>query len=397
MKKHTATAMAVCAAALCFTAPANAQKSSGETVGNDASVPASLADKVAVRGIIAEYIDQGKLEAVSVGITHQGKAMTIHEGPLYRGQSAPASDQTIYEIRSITKTFTGTLAAQAILDGKLSLNSDIRAYLVGEYGNLERDGQPILLRHLLTHTSGLPSNNPLPDRSPDGDGQSDAGGLEWRDFRDAELSMTREKFFENLAAYELASVPGETFNYSNLGTNLTAQILENVYGKTLDELVRDFILIPAGMEETALSISDPEMLSRTARGYNANGELIEPWPVWPMGGAEGAAKATVPDTVRYMQFHLNERHPAVKLSHVPLLELASDYRIASFWWVIDRPAGTTSYRHDGGYANVRNVMILFPEQDLGIYAVTNRVTPEANEILTELVFDLREALLETER
>ncbi|MDE1467351.1 serine hydrolase domain-containing protein [Aurantiacibacter sp. D1-12] len=346
-----------------------------------------------IEQIADNFIAQGRLEAVSIGVVHNGRSATVHAGPLYRDGPETANDRTIFELRSITKTFIGTLAAQAILDENISLNTDIREYLGPGFDNLERDGQPILVRHLLTHTSGLPSNNPLPanlDQPAPGD---DAGGIAWRTFRDVEMGMTREKFFANLRGFELASVPGQEFNYSNLGTNLTALILERVYDRSLDELVAEFITGPAGMNDTVLAMTEPDALARLASGYNERGERIDPWPVWPMGGAEGAAKAPLPDTIRYMQFHLSERNPAVRLSHVPLHELAWDYRIASFWWNIDRPAGSTSFRHDGGYANVRNVMILFPEEDMGIYVVTNRVNPEANEILTEMVHIIRSQLL----
>ncbi len=376
----TAAAMPLTAAcmAACPT-PTQAQEVATET-------PSETIDRIA-----SDYIEQGRLEAVSIGVTHRGSAETLHRGPLYRGDPAPANDETIFELRSITKTFTGTLAAQAILDGKLSLNTDIRTYLDGEYPNLEREGRPILLRHLLTHTSGLPSNNPPPSEAEPEQGAD--GPPSWRAFEAAELGMTRAKFFTNLAQFELASTPGEAFNYSNLGTNLTALILERAYGKSHDDLVSEFILEPAGMKDTALAITDEATLLRLAGGYSADGERVEAWPVWPMSGAEGAAKGTLPDTIRYMQFHLNEDAPAVKLSHVPLHQLDTDYHIASFWWVIDRPVGSASLRHDGGFENVRNVMILFPKDKLGIYAVTNRTAPEANAALTDLVYDIREALL----
>ncbi len=374
--------VAVLAASVGLSAAAHAQPSLPVT-------PAAVAEQIADR-----YIKEGKIEAVSIGVTFEGEAFTVHKGPLYRDKPEPADDETIFELRSITKTFTGTLAAQAILDGKLSFNTDIRTYLDGDYPNLQREGRPILLRHLLTHTSGLPSNNPVPKAMQNEPSQSDAGGLRWRAFQDVELAMTKGKFFENLAGFELASTPGEAFNYSNLGTNLTALILEKAYDKSLDELVQHFILEPAGMDDTTLAMTDDDALKRLAGGYNAVGELVDPWPVWPIGGAEGAAKATVPDAVRYMQFNLSERNPATKLAHVPLHELAWDYRIASFWWVIDRPAGSTSFRHDGGYANVRNVMIIFPYEELGIYVVTNRVTPDANKILETMVYDIRKAIVD---
>lgn len=78
-----------------------------------------------------------KINSVSIGIYRNGKKYTAHYGELDKGQKNKPTDSTIYEIASVSKTFTGVLVAQAVLDRKLNLEDDIRKYLKHDFKNLE--------------------------------------------------------------------------------------------------------------------------------------------------------------------------------------------------------------------------------------------------------------------
>jgi serine-type D-Ala-D-Ala carboxypeptidase/endopeptidase len=95
--------------------------------------------------------------AVSGAVYVNGKTYQFHFGKLTDGKKA--TNQTIYEIASITKTYTGLILSQAVYDKRLCLDADIRTYLDDIYSNLElNDNKPITLRHSITHTSGIPMN-----------------------------------------------------------------------------------------------------------------------------------------------------------------------------------------------------------------------------------------------
>jgi CubicO group peptidase (beta-lactamase class C family) len=104
---------------------------------------------------IMDFIDENAGQVVSISVVDAKNTHQYHFGTLSTGN--PPNNQTIYEIASITKTYTGLVVAKAILDGKIELDKDIRHYLNNnEYKNLELSNQYITLRHLMTHTSGLP-------------------------------------------------------------------------------------------------------------------------------------------------------------------------------------------------------------------------------------------------
>ena len=96
-----------------------------------------------------------EIDAVSLVLVKGEQTVQMHRGQLLNGKSP--NDQTLYEIASLTKTFAGTLLAQAINDNKLKLDDDIRNYLPDSFPNLSYEDHPITFRHLLTHESGLPT------------------------------------------------------------------------------------------------------------------------------------------------------------------------------------------------------------------------------------------------
>jgi len=104
---------------------------------------------------------------VSIGIFKDGKTDTYNRGTIEKGKAKPPTARTLYPIASITKTFTGTLLAQAVIEKKVKFDDDVRKYLDGDYSNLEFQGRPIQLGYLVNHNSGLPFNLPdIPENRP---------------------------------------------------------------------------------------------------------------------------------------------------------------------------------------------------------------------------------------
>jgi CubicO group peptidase (beta-lactamase class C family) len=112
--------------------------------------------------VAATLIEQPLLHSTSIGVVYRGEEFIRHRGDMEAGKPSPPTDATFYEIGSLSKTMAGTLMANAVLERKLSLDDDIRIYLQGDYPNLQYKGEPIRIRHLLSHTSGLPNMLPEP-------------------------------------------------------------------------------------------------------------------------------------------------------------------------------------------------------------------------------------------
>lgn len=110
---------------LLYFVPSRAQNSTIDTVVKEAA---------------SFYMKDASRVGLSIGILYRGSTSTYHFGTTEKGRNKPPSDKTLYEIGSITKTITGTLLAQAVVDKKAGLENDVRNYLDSPYTNLEYNG-----------------------------------------------------------------------------------------------------------------------------------------------------------------------------------------------------------------------------------------------------------------
>ncbi len=178
------------------------------------------------------YRDNPQAAGVSIGVYRDGRTYSYRFGSTMPSGHKKLSQDAMYPIGSITKTFTGTLMAQAALEGKLKLDDDVRKHFPGQYPDLAFQGHPIRVFDLLDHQSGLPFFIPertetLPDPELD--------AVPWTErIAQVEQTYTREDFFNELHTVTLVTIPGSKFQYSNAGAMLAGYILENLYGKSYE-------------------------------------------------------------------------------------------------------------------------------------------------------------------
>lgn len=322
----------------------------------------------AVDEVAHALIEQPLLHSASIGVVYRGKTFIRHRGEMVAGKPDVPTDATLYEIGSLSKTLAGTLMARAVLEGRVGLEDDVRSYLQGDYPNLQYQGQPIRVRHLLSHTSGLP--NMLPERA----------NTVLEDFTDhrvpGELSALyahygKPDFLRDLHAVRIPRMPGKEYAYSSAGTELTAHILEGVYKTDYTSLLRGFFSDAAAMTSIGIKLGNAEK-DRLAIGYHSDNPVpTSPMPQLPWG-ASGNVKATVPDMVKYLQFQL-ANGPVVQESHRTLARFDDEFSIGYFWNIVagDRQKGVY-YAHHGGVPRSQCYIYIMPEHDLGIFVITNQ-------------------------
>jgi len=318
--------------------------------------------------VAATLIEQPLLHSTSIGVVYRGKELIRHRGDMEAGKPGPPTDATLYEIGSLSKTLAGTLMANAVMERRVSLDDDIRMYLQGNYPNLQYKGDPIRVRHLLSHTSGLP--NMLPEHA----------NTVLADFTDrrtpGELNAIyarygKADFFRDLHAVEIRRMPGKDYAYSSAGTELVAHVLETVYGSDYESLLRGFFRDAAAMDGLRIRLGDVEA-SRLAVGYHSDNPVpTTPMPQLPWG-ASGNVKATVPEMMKYLKFQL-AGGPVVTESHRALVEFDSGFSIGYFWNIVDgdRLKGRY-YAHHGGVPRSQCYIYIMPKHDLGVFVITNQ-------------------------
>jgi CubicO group peptidase (beta-lactamase class C family) len=162
------------------------------------------------------------------------------------------NSDSVFEIGSITKTFTGTMLAKMILDGKVDPNEPIKNILPLRLRESSRNGIEITLVHLANHTSGLPfePTNVKDDKEHPFDPYSP--------YRYYDATRLYDYLSHQLV---LQSTPGEKRTYSNLGVGLVGHILTLISGKPYEELLFETVCSPLGMKNTFVTLNDERMRS----------------------------------------------------------------------------------------------------------------------------------------
>jgi len=323
----------------------------------------------------AEFVKNGPGRAISIGVIQNGKIYLHNYGTIEKGVNHHPTNQTLYEIGSMTKTFTSIILAHAVLEKRVKPDDDIRKYLNGSYPNLEYAGKPIQLIHIVNLTSGLPNNMPIP---PDALSHMRSDSMA-AVFIKLHAGYTREKFLQELHTVKLDTLPGINPRHSNAAAELLGYILENVYHQSLPALIKKYITGPLGMSHTFLT-TPPANLAR-AKGYTDRGDLM-PYIPYPDNYAFGM-ESTVEDMTKYIQFHLEEKDPAVKITHQAAWGNINQFALGWNWFMGTSADGKRSINNDGTTLGFTAATLLYPAQHFAVMLLTNEYDNNSNDRLEQ--------------
>ena len=325
------------------------------------------------------FLKNKTINSVSIGVYKESEIYTQHFGEIEKGKGNTPNNQTIYEVGSVTKTMTGYLVAKAVLEEKINLDDDVRLYLKGDFSNLQFNGNPITIKHLLTHTSGLPMFLPMEMNGVFEKFNENVPTI----YSELEKSYDKSKFLEDLKNVSIKSEPGINYFYSNAGAELIGYILETVYQKNSDKLLQESFLIEYNMNNTAIRLNETKK-QNLIRGYWMNNETLSPNQLNKLWATGSGAKMTLKDMMSYIKLQLNKQNPIVSESHKVLFEEGKTFKIAYFWRVWNDYYGT-SYNHHGGTSGTQNWLFIFPKYELGISIITNHSGPKTPKKLSKTV------------
>lgn len=359
-----------------------------QTKPTDAKAVRALVDAAAAR-----YIKENpQAAAIAIGVVYGSVRIQSRAGTLEPGKARPPRPHTLYPLASITKTFTGTLLAQAVIEKRLSLSDDIRKYLDGEYPNLAFGARAILVSDLLDHRSGLPFLLPdRPELAPDFKGDPRPYTVR---VNAAMQGYGRDQFFSDLHAVKLTAMPGSRYQYSNAGAQLAGYILEKLYGQPFEQLLRAKVLTPLRMNATTISLT-PADHERLAPGWDDKGQRA----ILPVGDeAAGGLKSTTDDMLSYIRWQIDETDPAVRLSHElvwtakgPVFGDQGVFGIGLNWQVAEL-SGRRVIFQDGMIEGYSALVVIEPESKLGIILTANQLDQKSAAAGRELMKALLSAL-----
>jgi CubicO group peptidase (beta-lactamase class C family) len=340
--------------------------SPGSSADEAAPGRAALADDADVDAFVAGFMEPelraGKVPGAVFVLVRAGKP------PLARGfgvsdlaRGAPVDpDRTLFRVASVSKLFTSVAAMQLVESGALALDDDVNARLRA-LRVPDAFGEPVRVRHLLTHTAG---------------------------FDDRLIGMTSgtEDGREPLAAHVARRLPrriappGKVFSYSNYGMALLGVVVEDVAGRPFESVVEERILAPLGMTRSSFSPS-AERRADLGPGYALRNDAPLPIPYdFPNVAPAGGLVATGADMGRFVAALLaggagpNGRILApATLADMTTQHFTHDSTLPGVGWgFMERRHGdVTTWEHSGDLGGFASLLFLVPAADAGFFVSFN--------------------------
>ncbi len=277
----------------------------------------------------------------------------------------PATPKTLYRIASISKLFTSTALLHLRDAGKLQLDDPVNKYLPWFSIRVKMDDTPpILLRHLITHTSGLPREAAFP-------------------YWDTAAFPTYEEIRETLPSQQLVLRPDTRWKYSNLAVSLAGSVVAAVSGMSYEDYVEQNILQPLGMLDTFVR-TVPQDHPDFAVGYGRRMPDLSR-ELRPFGDCKGITPAAnlttnVQDLAKFamLQFRDGAAGDAQILSGHTLREMHAVHWLDESWqtgwgwgFMVMRIKGKTFIGHGGSLMGFRTNLMLCPQEKVGVIVLTN--------------------------
>lgn len=325
-------------------------------------------------GARAQDIDRGRLDEFlaasreTIGTPGLSAAVVLDGQIVYSGgagladleQDVPATADTVYRIGSISKPIAATAVMQLVEQGRVKLDEPIQRY-VPHFP--EKPAGTILVRHILTHTSGI------------------------RHYRDGEmLHAQRHDSLESAIGIfrddPLEFSPGDRFQYSSYAFNLLQGVVEEASGQSFEDYLREHIWQPAGMLATRLERGE-QLVPHRARPYDRlkNGEFCNsPYVDLSLKWAGGGMISTVEDLARFDLALENGTllSPDARQQMVtPQLVVpdrswnGNDVSMALGWFTAEDDAGRTWIWHSGGSIGARTILLRCPQTATAVILLTN--------------------------
>ena len=347
----------IAALALCVTIPTFSQ-SKAPLIGEQVREMATESVRMGYPSLIIALVHGGQEEIATFGSVSDANK---HE---------PTAD-TVYEIGSVTKTFTGLLLADAVVHGEVTLDDPLQRHLP-QYSIPKKGERAITLLDLATQTSALPR---LPTN------------LQIKHPMNPYIDYTVDDMKAFLSSYTLPFTPGEHYEYSNLGFGLLGQALAARAKMSYGELLQKRITAPLNMKDTSIALT-PRMAERFAEAHDAAGGKASPWDFREFEGC-GAIRSTARDLLLYlhamMQPASSPLSKAVELAVRPERPTDRGNAKIGLAWQIEERNGRKLIWHNGmtgGYASF--VGFTADGQD-GVVVLTN-ISRSVDEIGVSALF-----------
>jgi CubicO group peptidase (beta-lactamase class C family) len=310
---------------------------------------------------IEKTMESSRMPGLAIAIVHNGKEVYSKAfGVRDVETNAPLTTNDLFHWASVTKPFVATAAMQLVEQGKLDLDGKITTYL--PYFRMNDPAyKEITVRHLLTHTAGMP----------------DVQDYEWDKPQYDEEAL--ERWVRSMGDRTLLYPPEEGHRYSNMGFEVMGDVLAKASGKSFEQCVADQIFQPLKMTSATLLINNTDPNDRVSPHTVKNKKAVvrEHWPYNRRHAPSSTLIANVHDLGRWAIANLNRgqlegarilKEESYDTLWRPTVDSAPAQGLS---WFIGKRSGYRTIEHQGGDQGFRTALVLIPELNLGIAVATN--------------------------
>ena len=327
-----------------------------------------------------QFLATPHVVGVAVAGVHEGEVVTAVAGVADHETGEPLTDDHVLRPGSVTKMLTATLVMQCVDEGLVDLDAPVTRYVPGFRLRDEGAADRVLVRHLLSHTSGIDATDLFVDTGDD----------------DEALA----RYIALLADVGLLTEPGAVFSYNNAGTALAGHLVATVRATTWEQALQTHLLDPLGMTSTGFVSGrregDPALAARLARSHLAGPSGVTALPLeateaqWTrgLGPPGGRTVSSAADLGRFLLAHLGGAGDVPPILRPETAALMRER-------VIDAPGGVAQMagsalgwqtwqsgdlayvRHAGAYDGQSAVIALDPATSTGVVVMTDSLNGHA--------------------
>ncbi len=371
--------------------------------------------KAKIDSIVNPYIKQYSIVGMSIGIVDNIESYTINYGQTAHEYGVPVSDSTMFHIASITKVFTATAIMQLVEQGKLSLDDKL-VDVLPEFKLRSKDYDKITIKHLLTHTSGLPWTNKQTDLPED--------------------STSIPLFMDGIKKVKLNFSPGTKFSgdtYSNIAFDLLGIVVEKIANQPFHEYISDNVLSKVGMNQATYFYKEidssklalPQVVAGTSKRIERfnlyridskknpilNGQPLElrnyetygePYIDNPTGNLITTSTELNKWTRYLIQLNNGTSNYSENIIERETLkdmwtvtESIPEYKISLglTWWIFDNSDLGRYICHFGNNPGFCSILFIFPKQNFGINILCNGMFAQ-EAVFNQIPLEIADLLIE---
>jgi CubicO group peptidase (beta-lactamase class C family) len=322
--------------------------------------------------LVCEEVIAGMLRCavpgVSVGVYCEGQEQIAGFGVTSVENPLPVTPDTLFQVGSISKTFTTTALLRLVEMGRLELDKPVRTYLPELRLSDESVAARVTLRHLLTHTAGWL-------------------GDYFNDYGSGEDALV--KIVASLVDLPQLTPLGEVWSYNNAAFYVAGRLVEIASGKPYETALQELVLDPLGLHSSYF-FADDVITRRFVVGHTVSvvdgkrtPSVARPWPIGRAGNPIGGLVSTVGDLFRYARFHMGDGTVpsgpgAVRLLKPETLALMQTVQATAggrgsigLSWFINDAGGETVISHGGATNGQEADLRLVPSRGFAVAVLTN--------------------------